>query len=46
MPVSGNNALKAIEEKLDENRNHKELLLNILSVKNESEIDNESFTKN
>lgn len=34
--------IKEIEEKIEENRNYKELLLNIMSVKKESEMEEES----
>jgi len=39
---NGNNNVKQIEEKLEENRNYKDLLINIMSVGNEKEMEEES----
>ena len=38
----GTGRIKQIEEKLEEARNYKDLLLNILSVANEAEMETES----
>lgn len=39
---NANNQLKEIQEKIEENKNYKDLLVNILSVNKEEEIEQDS----